>query len=195
MPGARHSCMPDNRVHADPVRGQWRRFRQRRAVADVHPRGRPAAHRPGRLRQYAELAAPRPTSIRRRGRGGHPLHRDHFGGLPYLILDGQFSRRTRRSGDRPARHRRPAHGRDGRCSFRGRAPWSGASRSWWTRSSRGVPVDLGGVPGQCVGGCTRERSTRGGRIAVEALYLDRPIRYHLDYRTVRAHLNNTQLNQ
>lgn len=29
-----------------------------------------------------------------RGRD-HSLHGDHFGGLPFLFLDGQFSRRTR----------------------------------------------------------------------------------------------------
>jgi glyoxylase-like metal-dependent hydrolase (beta-lactamase superfamily II) len=68
------------------------------------------------------------------------LHGDHFGGLPFLILDGQFSHRS-------------------------------------------TPLLVAGPPG------TAERLAA----AMETLFpgssrAQRPVRYHLDYATLRAHL-------
>src|SRR5690348_3663996 len=149
------------------------------------------------------------------------LHGDHFGGLPFLILDGQFSRRTR-----PLRVVGPP-GMGDRLTRTMEALFPGSSRV--TRRFAvdveelvpgGPPVPLG-APGDLevqawpvVHECgapplalrvTDGRSSfaysgdtewtpslveaaRGADLfAVEAYTYDKPVRYHLDYQTLREH--------
>jgi ribonuclease BN (tRNA processing enzyme) len=147
------------------------------------------------------------------------LHGDHFGGLPFLILDGQFSRRTSPllvAGPPGIRARLaaamevlfPGSGQvqrrfevqvtelrpDGTAASLGPA----VVRGWEVVHASGAPplalrVDLGGrsfaYSGDTEWTVALAEAARGADLfAVEAYTFDRPVRYHLDYRTLRAHL-------
>jgi ribonuclease BN (tRNA processing enzyme) len=144
------------------------------------------------------------------------LHGDHFGGLPFLILDGQFSRRTR-----PLRVYGPP-GTQARLTATMEALFPGSSDA----SRRfAVPVvelapggvaDLGGLRLRCwqvihasgapslalrvedgessfaYSGDTEwtpalvHAARDASLFAVEAYTFEKPVRYHLDYRTLEA---------
>ncbi len=147
------------------------------------------------------------------------LHGDHFGGLPFLILDGQFSRRTRPllvagpegirtrlaqtmevlyPGSSQVRRRfavevveLPADGTP--------TPLGPATvRAWQVIHPSGAPplalrVTAGGSSFAYSGDtewtpALIEAAEGAGLFAAEAYTYDRPIRYHLDYRTLREHL-------
>lgn len=147
------------------------------------------------------------------------LHGDHFGGLPFLILDGQFSRRSA-----PLLVAGPP-GTGARLTEAMEALFPGSSRAhrgfpvavtelapggaavelgaarvrgWEVEHACGAPpltlrVDLGGVSfgysGDTQWTPALAEAARGADLfAVEAYTFDRPVRYHLDYRTLRAHL-------
>jgi len=147
------------------------------------------------------------------------LHGDHFGGLPFLILDGQFSRRstplqvagppgiTARlaatmealfPGSSRAKRRFPLQvtelPTDGKPARLGAA----TVRGWEVEHACGAPplalrVDLGAVSfaysGDTQWTAALAEPARGADLfAVEAYTFDKPIRYHLDYQTLRAHL-------
>jgi ribonuclease BN (tRNA processing enzyme) len=147
------------------------------------------------------------------------LHGDHFGGLPFLILDGQFSRRTAPLlvagppgiGARlteametmfPGSSRAPRRfavqvtelATDGAPAVVGAA----TVRGWQVEHACGAPplalrVDLGGASfgysGDTQWTPALAEAARGADLfAVEAYTFDRPVRYHLDYQTLRAHL-------
>ncbi|HEY2638638.1 MAG TPA: MBL fold metallo-hydrolase [Streptosporangiaceae bacterium] len=147
------------------------------------------------------------------------LHGDHFGGLPFLILDGQFSRRseplliagppgiqdrlaeameTLFPGSASARRHFPMQvtelAPDGTPASLGTA----SVRGWQVEHACGAPplalrVDLGGVrfaySGDSQWTPALAEPARGADLfAVEAYTFDQPIRYHLDYKTLRAHL-------
>ena len=146
------------------------------------------------------------------------LHGDHFGGLPFLILDGQFSRRseplliagppgiqdrlaeameTLFPGSASARRRFPVQvtelATDGTPTLLGTA----SVRGWQVEHACGAPplalrVDLGSVSFAYSGDSqwtpALAEAARGADLfAVEAYTFDRPVRYHLDYQTLRAH--------
>ena len=147
------------------------------------------------------------------------LHGDHFGGLPFLILDGQFSRRSEPllvagppgirgrlaeameilfPGSAGARRRFPVQvtelATDGTPAALGMA----SVRGWQVEHACGAPplalrVDLGSVSFAYSGDSqwtpALAEAARGADLfAVEAYTFDRPIRYHLDYQTLTAHL-------
>ena len=147
------------------------------------------------------------------------LHGDHFGGLPFLILDGQFSHRTAPllvagppgtrvrlteametlfPGSSWAPRRFPVQvtelAADGTPAKLGPA----TVRGWQVEHACGAPplalrVDLGGATFAYSGDTqwtpALAEAARGADLfAVEAYTFDRPIRYHLDYQTLRAHL-------
>ena len=147
------------------------------------------------------------------------LHGDHFGGLPFLILDGQFSRRsaplqvagppgTRARlaeamealfpGSSRARRRFPVEVTELRTD--GTAAGLGAAtvRGWEVEHACGAPplalrVELGGAifaySGDTQWTPALAQAAQGADLfAVEAYTFDRPVRYHLDYQTLRAHL-------
>lgn len=151
------------------------------------------------------------------------LHGDHFGGLPFLILDGQFSRRTEPllvAGPPGIRDRldeametlfpgsSSAHRRfavqvtelatDGTPTGLGPA----TVRGWEVEHACGAPalalrVELGeatfAYSGDSQWTPVLAEVARGADLfAVEAYTFDRPIRYHLDYQTLRAHLTEIQ---
>jgi ribonuclease BN (tRNA processing enzyme) len=145
------------------------------------------------------------------------LHGDHFGGLPFLILHGQFSRRIR-----PLRIIGPP-GTGARLTAAMEALFPGsaqAERRFETRVTElppGGALDLDGLRVQCwpvvhasgapplalriddgrasfaYSGDTEWTPAlldagRGASLfAVEAYTYDKRIRYHLDYRTLRTH--------
>jgi ribonuclease BN (tRNA processing enzyme) len=145
------------------------------------------------------------------------LHGDHFGGLPFLILDGQFSRRTQ-----PLRIVGPP-GTGTRLARTMEALFPGSSqvsRRFEVRVSEIEPggvIDLGEMRIRCwqvvhasgapplalriedgtssfaYSGDTEwtpallEAADGASLFAVEAYTFERPIRYHLDYRTLAAH--------
>ena len=147
------------------------------------------------------------------------LHGDHFGGLPFLILDGQFSGRSAPlqvagppgirarlaeamealfPGSSQAQRRFPVQitelVADGRPVELGAA----TVRRWEVEHACGAPplalrVDLDGAS-LAYSGDTQwtpalAEAARGADLfAVEAYTFDRPVRYHLDYQTLRAHL-------
>jgi len=146
------------------------------------------------------------------------LHGDHFGGLPFLILDGQFSRRSTPlqvagppgirarlaeamevlfPGSSQAQRRFPVQvtelDTDGTPAVLGAA----AVRGWQVEHACGAPplalrVDLGGVSfaysADTQWTAALAQAVRGADLfAVEAYTFDRPVRYHLDYQTLRAH--------
>jgi ribonuclease BN (tRNA processing enzyme) len=148
------------------------------------------------------------------------LHGDHFGGLPFLVLDGQFTRRTR-----PLLVLGPA-GIGARLTQSMETMFPGSSqvtRRFAVEVNELVPdgnaVNVGvmkvrawqvvhecGAPPLAVR-VEDERSSfvysgdtewtpalvdaaRGADLlAVEAYTYDKQIRYHLDYKTLRAHLS------
>ncbi len=159
------------------------------------------------------------------------LHGDHFGGLPFLILDGQFSHRTRplrvagtpgirtplRVAGTPGIRTRLAEAMEvlfpGSGQVRRRfavevtelrpdgTPASiGAAvvRGWEVVHACGAPplalrVEVGGRSFGYSGDTqwtTALTEAAGGAdlFAAEAYTFDRPVRYHLDYQTLRAHL-------
>jgi ribonuclease BN (tRNA processing enzyme) len=151
------------------------------------------------------------------------LHGDHFGGLPFLILDGQFSRRsapllvagppgiTARlaqtmealfPGSSQVPRRFPVEvtelATDGTPAFLGAA----AVRGWEVRHACGAPplalrVDLGGRSFAYSGDTEWTPALAAAArdtdlFAVEAYTFDRPIRYHLDYQTLRGRLGELQ---
>jgi ribonuclease BN (tRNA processing enzyme) len=148
------------------------------------------------------------------------LHGDHFGGLAFLILDGQFSQRTA-----PLLVAGPP-GTRGRLTEAMEALFPGSSnarrrfevrvtelatdgtpaalggaivRGWEVDHASGAPplalsVELGGgrfaYSGDTQWTPALVEAARGaGVFAAEAYTYDRPIRYHLDYVTLREHLD------
>jgi len=146
------------------------------------------------------------------------LHGDHFGGLPFLILDGQFSRRTRTlvvAGPPGVRHRVEATMEvlfpgSTRVARRFTAefvelPDGGASRvgparvtAFGVEHASGAPsyalrVEYGGKVIAYSGdtewtGRLVDAARDADLFVCEAYTFDRKIRYHLDYRTLRDHL-------
>ena len=145
------------------------------------------------------------------------LHGDHFGGVPFLVLDGQFSRRTR-----PLVVAGPA-GVGARMQaamelfFPGSTAVARRFETSYVELEDRVPVTIGparvtpflvdhpsGAPPHALrveyGGRTVVYSgdtqwtdalleaARGADLFVcEAYTFERPLRYHLDYATLRAH--------
>ncbi len=147
------------------------------------------------------------------------LHGDHFGGLPFLVLDGQFSGRTAPLlvAGPPGTAARLAQAMESlfpgssgvqrRFDIRvtelvpdGTPIGLGAAkvRSWEVEHASGAPslalrVDLGqasfGYSGDTQWTPALAAAARGSNLfAAEAYTYARPIRYHLDYQTLRAHL-------
>jgi len=148
------------------------------------------------------------------------LHGDHFGGLPFLILDGQFSRRSAPlyvagppgirarlaeamealfPGSSRARRRFPVEITELRPDGTPATLGAAAVRGWEVEHACGAPplalrVDLGGVSfaysGDTQWTAALAGPARGADLfAAEAYTFDRPVRYHLDYQTLRAHLD------
>ncbi len=154
------------------------------------------------------------------------LHGDHFGGLPFLILDGQFSGRTqpllvagppgtadrlnqtmealfpgsagvRRKFEIEVRELVP----DGSPQQVGEA----AVRGWEVEHPSGAPplavrVELGGVRFGYSGdtqwiSALVDAARDADLFAVEAYTFSKPVRYHLDYATLRTHLSELQARQ
>ncbi len=146
------------------------------------------------------------------------LHGDHFGGLPFLILDGQFTRREKplHVTGPPGTSRRLAQAMEtlfpgsGQVARRfsvdvselvpgGSPAGIGAAsvRAWQVDHASGAPslavrVALGGATfgysGDTQWTPALAEAARGADLfAVEAYTFDRPIRYHLDYQTLRGH--------
>jgi ribonuclease BN (tRNA processing enzyme) len=147
------------------------------------------------------------------------LHGDHFGGLPFLILDGQFSHRTRplRVAGPPGIAARLAEAMEvlfpGSSQVRrrfdvevtelradGTPAGLGAAvvRGWEVVHACGAPplalrIELGGRSFGYSGDtqwteALAEAADGADLFAAEAYTFDRPVRYHLDYQTLRAHL-------
>lgn len=147
------------------------------------------------------------------------LHGDHFGGLPYLILDGQFSRRTEPllvagppgTAARLAQEMESLFPGSSQASRRFEVevtelPIDGTPvkvgdaivRGWEVNHACGAPplavrVDLEGVSFAYSGDTqwtpALSEAARGADLfAAEAYTFDRPVRYHLDYATLREHL-------
>jgi len=147
------------------------------------------------------------------------LHGDHFGGLPFLILDGQFSRRSTPlqvagppgirarlaeamealfPGSSQAQRRFPVEVSELRTD--GTAAGLGAAmvRGWEVEHACGAPplalrVELGGASFAYSGDhqwtpALAAAAHGADLFAAEAYTFDRPVRYHLDYQTLRAHL-------
>ena len=147
------------------------------------------------------------------------LHGDHFGGLPFLILDGQFSRRSAPlqvagppgirarlaeamealfPGASQVRRRFPVAITELRTDGRPASLRAATVRGWEVEHACGAPplalrVELGGVSFAYSGDTqwtpALAEAARGADLfAAEAYTFDRPVRYHLDYQTLRAHL-------
>lgn len=154
------------------------------------------------------------------------LHGDHFGGLPFLILDGQFSGRTqpllvagppgtqdrlvqamealfpgssqvRRKFEVDVRELTP----DGSPQLIGAA----TVRGWEVEHPSGAPplavrVELGGASfgysgdTQWISALARAASDTD-LFAVEAYTFSKPVRFHLDYATLLAHLTELEARQ
>ena len=151
------------------------------------------------------------------------LHGDHFGGLPFLILDGQFSRRSTPlqvagppgirarlteamealfPGSSQARRRFEVEVTELRPDGEPAPLGAATVRGWEVEHACGAPplalrVDLGGAS-FAYSGDTQwtpmlARAAHGADLfAVEAYTFDRPVRYHLDYQTLHAHLEELQ---
>jgi ribonuclease BN (tRNA processing enzyme) len=147
------------------------------------------------------------------------LHGDHFGGLPFLILDGQFARRTQ-----PLRVLGPVGTADrltqalevffpGSSRVERRFPVTVEElvpgepptrvgdltvRAWQVVHECGAPpLALRVEDGQACFAYSGDTewtpalvdAARGADLfAVESYSYDKPIRYHLDYRTLRPHV-------
>jgi ribonuclease BN (tRNA processing enzyme) len=147
------------------------------------------------------------------------LHGDHFGGLPFLILDGQFRHRTAPLlvagppgiGDRLVQAMETLFPGSSQVARRfavrvtelatdGTPAMLGAAtvRGWEVSHPSGAPplalrIDLAGASfaysGDTEWTAALTRVAAGADLfAVEAYTYDRPIRYHLDYQTLHAHL-------
>jgi ribonuclease BN (tRNA processing enzyme) len=147
------------------------------------------------------------------------LHGDHFGGLPFLILDGQFSRRTTplRVAGPPGIRARLAEAMEtlfpGSSRIRrrfeveitelrtdGTPAGLGAAtvRGWEVVHACGAPplalrIELGDRSFAYSGdtqwtAALAEAAREADLFAAEAYTFDRPVRYHLDYQMLRAHL-------
>lgn len=151
------------------------------------------------------------------------LHGDHFGGLPFLILDGQFSRRVK-----PLRVLGPP-GIEARLAQVMETLFPGSSQverrfsvevgelavdgtpsaldslaisAWQVIHECGAPplairVDDGravfAYSGDTEWTPALIEAARGASLfAAEAYTYDRPIRYHLDYQTLRSHMNDLE---
>ena len=145
---------------------------------------------------------------------------DHFAGLPFLILHGQFSRRTGplTVAGPPGLRARLTEAMEtlfpGSSGMRRRFPVDvvelipdgpptelGAAtiRGWQVEHASGAPalavrVEVGGSAFAYSGDtewtpALAEPARDADLFAVEAYTFDRPIRYHLDYQTLRAHLD------
>ncbi len=146
------------------------------------------------------------------------LHGDHFGGLPVLILDGQFSHRSEPLlvAGPPGTRARLAAAMETLFPGSSRAPrrfgvevtelavdgtpaelGAATVRGWQVEHACGAPplalrVELGGVSFAYSGDTqwtpALAEAARGADLfAAEAYTFDRPVRYHLDYQTLRAH--------
>jgi ribonuclease BN (tRNA processing enzyme) len=147
------------------------------------------------------------------------LHGDHFGGLPFLILDGQFSRRsapllvagppgTRARlagamealfpGSSQVQRRFPVEVTELATDGTPAALAGAVVRGWQVEHACGAPplalrVELAGVSFGYSGDtqwtpALAEAARDADLFAVEAYTFDRPVRYHLDYQTLRAHV-------
>jgi ribonuclease BN (tRNA processing enzyme) len=149
------------------------------------------------------------------------LHGDHFGGIPFLILDGQFSHRsapllvagppgvgarlaaameTLFPGSAAARRRFRVDvaelATDGTPAEVGAA----TIRGWEVEHACGAPplalrVELDGITFTYSGDTAWtpalvEAAHGADLFAAEAYTFDRPVRYHLDYQTLRGHLGD-----
>ena len=148
------------------------------------------------------------------------LHGDHFGGLPFLILDGQFSRRSTAlqiagppgirarlaeamealfPGSSQAKRRFPVQVTELSTDGTPAALGAATVRGWQVEHACGAPplalrVDLGGMSFAYSGDtqwtpALAQAADGADLFAVEAYTFDRPVRYHLDYQTLRAHLS------
>jgi ribonuclease BN (tRNA processing enzyme) len=148
------------------------------------------------------------------------LHGDHFGGLPLLILDGQFTRRTSSlrvlgpigTSERLAQAMEVLFPGSSRVRRRFEVTVDElvptdppvrvgelAVRAWPVVHECGAPplalrIDDGAASFAYSGDTewTPElaEAARGVDLfAVESYTYDKPVRYHLDYRTLRAHLD------
>lgn len=146
------------------------------------------------------------------------LHGDHFGGLPFLILDGQFSRRTSPlqvagppgirarlteametlfPGSSRADRRFPVRVTELATDGTPTRLDAATVRGWEVEHACGAPplalrVELGSASFAYSGDTqwtpALARPAHGADLfAVEAYTFDRPVRYHLDYQTLRAH--------
>ena len=151
------------------------------------------------------------------------LHGDHFGGLPFLILDAQFSGRSAPLliAGPPGTAARLGQAMEvlfpGSSSVHRRFPVEvtelltdgtpaplGAAvvRGWEVEHASGAPplalrVELAGASFAYSGDTqwtpVLARAARGADLfAAEAYTFDRPIRYHLNYTTLRAHLDEIE---
>jgi hypothetical protein len=149
------------------------------------------------------------------------LHGDHFGGLPFLILDGQFAHRsapllvagppgirarlteameTLFPGSSRVRRRFPVEVTELATDGTPTALGAATVRGWEVEHACGAPplalrVGLGGVTFAYSGDtqwtpALAEAAREADLFAAEAYTFDRPIRYHLDYQTLRAHLQD-----
>jgi ribonuclease BN (tRNA processing enzyme) len=146
------------------------------------------------------------------------LHGDHFGGLPFLVLDAQFGRR-----ERPLTVAGPP-GTEDRVRAAMEVLFPGSSTTprrfplTFVELSAGTPTDLGvawvtATPVEHASGAPSYalRVECGGRMLAysgdtqwtpalvevardadvficEAYFVDKQVRYHLDYRTLAGHL-------
>jgi ribonuclease BN (tRNA processing enzyme) len=148
------------------------------------------------------------------------LHGDHFGGLPFLILEGQFARRSTPllvAGPPGIRARLteametlfPGSSQTQRrfevnvaeLATDGAPATVGAAtvRGWEVVHACGAPplalrVDLDGVSFAYSGdtqwtAALTDAARDVDLFAAEAYTFDRPVRYHLDYQTLREHLD------
>ena len=151
------------------------------------------------------------------------LHGDHFGGLPFLILDAQFSGRSAPlliagppgtaarlaqsmevlfPGSSTVRRRFPVEVTELKPDGTPASLGAAVVRGWEVEHASGAPalalrVDLGGVTFAYSGDTewtpALARAARGADLfAVEAYTFERPIRYHLDYATLQAHLDEIE---
>ncbi|MCI2417909.1 MBL fold metallo-hydrolase [Saccharopolyspora sp. K220] len=149
------------------------------------------------------------------------LHGDHFGGLPFLVLDGQFTRRTKAltvlgpvgtasrlrqametfypgSASVQRRFELNVVELDGAGGSQHAGPLQ--VRSWEVDHASGAPalavqVSLGGTTFAYSGDTAWtpaliRAAEHADLFACEAYTYDKPVRYHLDYRTLRQHAHD-----
>jgi ribonuclease BN (tRNA processing enzyme) len=149
------------------------------------------------------------------------LHGDHFGGLPFLILDGQFTRRSTPllvagppgirarlteamenlfPGSSRVRRRFPVEVTELAVDGTPAALGAATVRGWEVEHACGAPplalrVELGSVTFAYSGDtqwtpALADAARQADLFAAEAYTFDRPVRYHLDYHTLHAHLGD-----